>query len=189
MGVLATEAPRTKEEFTCDWTVFETSLGWMAFSYRRELLTEITFGHSSPQEARQVLHALQLAAEPAERLPPWARELRTELERVAKGKSQDFSGVKLDLRHLTPLGQQITAACRAIPWGCTLTYKQLAEQVGRPGAARAVGNVMASNRFPLVVPCHRVVGTSGGLGGFSAPGGIETKRWLLNQESPLLSAP
>ncbi len=170
-----------------EWACFGTGLGWMAIAWRDKLLAGITFGHANPFEARRSLVDADYDTQPAERLPGWVRRLKNRLEKVAEGKPRDFSDVELDVSHLTPLGEQITSACRAIPWGETLSYKQLAQLVGRPGAARAVGNVMASNRFPLVVPCHRVVGTAGGLGGFSAPGGIETKRTLLDLEALALS--
>ncbi len=75
------------------------------------------------------------------------------------------------------------AACRRIPWGQTRSYAQLAAVAGRPGAARAVGSVMAKNRVPLVVPCHRVIASSGQLGGYSAPQGLSLKRRLLAMES------
>jgi methylated-DNA-[protein]-cysteine S-methyltransferase len=160
----------------------------MAIGWRGQLLAGITFGHATPQGARRSLFGADYASNPADRLPVWVRRLKSRLEKVAYGMPQDFDDVELDVSHLTPLAQQITSACRAVPWGDTLSYKQLAQRVGRPGAARAVGNVMASNRFPLVVPCHRVVGAAGGLGGFSAPGGIETKRQLLDREALAHSA-
>ena len=78
-------------------------------------------------------------------------------------------------------------ACRAIPRGETLTYGQLAAKAGYPGAARAVGQVMARNCLPLLIPCHRVVG-SNGLHGFSAPGGLATKQRLLEIEGQLAAA-
>ncbi len=75
--------------------------------------------------------------------------------------------------------------CRRIPRGEVLTYGQLAERAGYPRSARAVGNVMATNRVPLIVPCHRVVGAGGNLGGFSAPQGLQMKRRLLRLEGSL----
>lgn len=182
-----------KHHGTLEWALFETPLEWMAIAWRGRSLAGITFGHATPIEVRRSLSALcpDLSPEidPTQRLPGWVSRLKNRLSKMAAGKPQDFADLELDLSHLTPLGREITLACRAIPWGETLSYKQLAERVGRPGAARAVGNVMASNRFPLVVPCHRVVGTAGGLGGFSAPGGIRTKRTLLDREALAFAAP
>jgi methylated-DNA-[protein]-cysteine S-methyltransferase len=72
-------------------------------------------------------------------------------------------------------------ALRAVGAGRTVTYAELAALAGSPGAVRAVGQALARNPCPLVVPCHRVV-AAGGAGGFTAPGGLETKRWLLGLE-------
>lgn len=165
-----------------EWTLFESALGWMALSYADERLTGIAFGYATPLDARAGLRHILLRSEPAGRLPGWVRSVQTRLEKFAKGQPQDFSDVAIDTSHLTPLGKQIIDTCRQIPWGRTLSYKELAERVGRPGAARAVGNAMATNRYPLVVPCHRVVGAAGSLGGYSAPGGLTTKRALLALE-------
>jgi methylated-DNA-[protein]-cysteine S-methyltransferase len=77
----------------------------------------------------------------------------------------------------------VLQACRKIAPGKTLTYAELADKVGSPGAARAVGNCMARNRFPLIIPCHRVVGSNGHLGGYSAAEGIPFKKRLLELEA------
>lgn len=72
--------------------------------------------------------------------------------------------------------------CFAIPAGLTKTYGELAKQMGNPNAARAVGGAMARNRWPLLIPCHRVLGASGKLTGYSGAGGIASKQWLLDFE-------
>jgi methylated-DNA-[protein]-cysteine S-methyltransferase len=84
----------------------------------------------------------------------------------------------------TPFQKRVIDVCRSIPWGSTLTYGQVAALAGSPGASRAVGSVMAKNRFPLIVPCHRVIG-SNGLGGFSAPDGLKLKSRLLANEGTI----
>ena len=85
-------------------------------------------------------------------------DLVERLMRYAAGEPVDFSDVRVDERHLTRFGRRIVQACRRIPAGQTRSYGQLAAACGSPGAARAVGQVMAKNRYPLVVPCHRVIG-------------------------------
>ena len=75
---------------------------------------------------------------------------------------------------MTVFQKSVVAACRRIPSGDTISYGGLAAQIGRPGAARAVGTVMRKNAFPIIVPCHRVV-AAGGLGGFTGPQGVSTK--------------
>jgi methylated-DNA-[protein]-cysteine S-methyltransferase len=104
------------------------------------------------------------------------------LARYAAGEAVDFSQVPLDLDHLTRFARRVVAACRRIPRGQVRTYGELAAACGAAGAARAVGSVMAKNRFPLIVPCHRVIGAGGGLGGYSAPDGLRMKRRLLALE-------
>ena len=108
--------------------------------------------------------------------------LMERLLRRAEGACDDFLDIPLPLDDRTPFQFRVLTCCRAIPWGETRTYGQLARAAGSPGAARAVGQVMATNRLPLIVPCHRVVPASGGLGGFSAPQGTRLKRSLLEQE-------
>jgi len=113
--------------------------------------------------------------------------LAEDLRRFADGEPVDFGRVLIDERHLAPFARRVVAACRRIPWGQTRSYGQLAAECGSPAAARAVGQVMARNRYPLVVPCHRVLASGGRLGGFSAPQGLRLKRRLLALESPAFS--
>jgi len=105
------------------------------------------------------------------------------------GRPVDLLRVSIVDRHLTPFQRRVVAACRRIPLGETRSYGELAKQAGRVGAARAVGQVMATNRVPLLVPCHRVVASSGKLGGFSAPQGIALKQRLLDLEQAMVVAP
>jgi methylated-DNA-[protein]-cysteine S-methyltransferase len=79
----------------------------------------------------------------------------------------------------------VCEAARAIPAGATRTYGELAAQLGKPGAARAVGGVMARNPFPIIVPCHRVLAAGGRPGGFSAHGGLHTKMRMLRIEAAI----
>ncbi len=89
----------------------------------------------------------------------------------------------LDYAGVPPFHRRVYEAARHLGPGATISYGELAERVGAPGAARAVGQAMARNPFPLVVPCHRVVAAGGKPGGFSAHGGVTTKLWLLRAES------
>lgn len=102
-----------------------------------------------------------------------------------EGDCVDFSKTPVDLSGLTPFTQKVLRACMKIKYGHTNTYKQLAEQVGSPYSARAIGGVMARNPIPLIIPCHRVLSANGSLCGFSAPGGLETKKWMLSIESKI----
>jgi methylated-DNA-[protein]-cysteine S-methyltransferase len=115
-------------------------------------------------------------------VPNLLPRLQRQIQRYFDGRPTDFT-VKLDLSGRTPFHQTVLRACAAIPYGETLTYGQLAELAGHPGAARAVGSVMAGNMIPLIIPCHRVVAAGGRPSGFSAPGGPRTRRWLLDLEA------
>lgn len=107
----------------------------------------------------------------------WLLHLREYLE----GRRRAFP-LPIDWTPFTPFRRAVMQAAMAIPYGEVRTYSDLAAAVGRPGAARAVGRVMATNPMPLVVPCHRVVGRDGGLHGYGGPGGLSTKAWLLRLE-------
>ena len=107
-------------------------------------------------------------------------ELREAVRSYFSGEKPDFH-VRLALGGMTEFQRSTIRACRKIPYGKTTTYGELACRAGFPGAARAVGTVMSHNRFPLVVPCHRVV-SSNGLGGFSSFGGLSQKRAMLELE-------
>ena len=82
--------------------------------------------------------------------------------------------------------RSVLTACREIKFGQTVSYSELAKKVGRPAASRAVGNALAENPLPLIIPCHRVVRSNGKLGGFSAPGGISLKKKMLELECEAL---
>ncbi|MGE0712411.1 MAG: methylated-DNA--[protein]-cysteine S-methyltransferase [Planctomycetota bacterium] len=114
--------------------------------------------------------------------PEWVDELARRLALHLAGEPQSFAELPLDLSGCTPFQREVYAVCRQLPAGEVATYGTLAEHLGRgASSARAIGGAMAKNPLLLIVPCHRVVG-SGGLTGFNAPGGLETKRTLLELE-------
>ena len=93
--------------------------------------------------------------------------------------------VLLKMKTYTPFQQAVWRACMKIPAGQTRSYKWVAEQIGKPGAMRAVGSALGKNPFAPVVPCHRVIKSDGTLGGFSAPGGVKAKIKLLKKEKAI----
>lgn len=109
-------------------------------------------------------------------------ELGRQLVAHLSGKPQDFRRWPLKTEGLTDFCRQVYRAAQEIPSGRTLTYLQLAKKLGKPGAVRAVGGALGKNPFLLVVPCHRILAAGGKLGGFSAPGGGDTKHLLLAAE-------
>jgi methylated-DNA-[protein]-cysteine S-methyltransferase len=100
------------------------------------------------------------------------------------GRAVDLRDVPLDETAIEPFRREVYAATRDVLPGSTATYGEIARRIGRtdPQGARDVGAALARNPFPIVVPCHRVLGANGRLTGFSAPGGLETKRRMLELE-------
>lgn len=155
----------------------DSPLGWIAACWQGDVLRRVTIGHATRQAALSSLRDLVGVADDG--TTEAQAELLGRLRDVAAGAADDLRDVAIDLSHLRPFARRVAQRCRRIPRGQTRTYAQLAAACGSPRAARAVGNAMAGNRYPLIVPCHRVVGSGGGLGGFSAPTGLELKRRLL----------
>jgi O-6-methylguanine DNA methyltransferase len=129
---------------------------------------------------------------PSELLRPYEptdeqESLVRRLADFAAGTADSFRDVGISLDGMTPFQKRVVGCCRRVSWGEVVSYGELARRAGRPGAARAVGTVMSRNRFPLIVPCHRVVGSQGELGGFSAPDGTRMKVRLLQQEGSMPS--
>lgn len=160
--------------------LFRTALGWMAVRCAGRTIVNLTFRHATPESAAAALGSVP---SDASRPDAWARRLVRRLRAYALGKRADFRDLAVDTNATTPFQRRVYALCRRIPYGKTQTYGRLASLAGSPRAARAVGNCMSRNPVPLVVPCHRVVGAHGGLGGFSAPGGLRTKQALLAIEA------
>jgi methylated-DNA-[protein]-cysteine S-methyltransferase len=115
-------------------------------------------------------------------VPEPVREAVAAMVALLEGQQTDLRGVVLDGRAVEPFRRSVYAATREIPPGATASYGEIARAIGKPDAPRAVGAALGENPFPIVVPCHRVLSTSGALHGFSAPGGIATKRRMLEIE-------
>ena len=169
--------------------LFESSLGWLGISWTSQLrVLASTFARRSESAARRAIESstpnwqhrvTSLAAAPSS-----IRELARHLVAFADGEALgNFAHVELELDDRTDFQRRVLLACQQIPHGRTNSYSDLAATVGSPRAYRAVGTVMAGNRTPLIVPCHRVLGASGGLHGFSAPQGISMKSRLLAMEA------
>ena len=159
---------------------FRTRLGWIGILGQKNSLYSLSFGNSTKEVACQRL--IQAIVEPPAEMD-WNPSLRKRLTDYAEGAPVDFWEVDVAIGDQTPFSVSIIEACRRIPYGETRSYGDLARETGAPKAARAVGNVMKSNRCPLVVPCHRVVHGDGRIGQFSAPQGVSMKLRLLSMEA------
>jgi methylated-DNA-[protein]-cysteine S-methyltransferase len=138
------------------------------------------------------VHAIEYSAEPGAHDTAADRGIARQLDDWFRGRRRDFElELDLDGHDLPPLAGHVYAVLgKEVPWGETVAYGELAAMVGRPGAARAVGSIMRRNPVPFVIPCHRVVGANGRLGGYggglTTGGSLEIKRWLLAHEGVTL---
>jgi methylated-DNA-[protein]-cysteine S-methyltransferase len=183
--------------------VFSSILGWFAVDWHAAQLHSLVFGYASGAEAAGVLLA-NLGFSDGEHDPRpeaevcWVdiqqnpkaasreiRQLAERLEAYAAGGRDQLLDIPVALGDATPFQWKVLEQCRRIGYGQTITYGQLAAKAGYPRAARAVGSVMARNRVPLVIPCHRVIGASGTLRGYSGCGGTAMKSRLLELEGAL----
>ena len=160
--------------------VLKSPLGWIGVVARDERLIRLSFGYRTKGE---LCKTLQIDREMLAGDSYLLQKVTDRLLSYAEGENVDFADIEIDESHLTPFARRVSRHCRNIQYGQTLTYGQLAKKAGSPSAARAAGSVMSKNRYPLVVPCHRVVAANRQLGGFSAPGGTDVKRNLLSMES------
>ncbi len=165
-------------------SAFPTALGWFGLIGFRGNLVGVQIGHRDRQQVIDAARERCGHPDMKLRATHWNLDLRSRVEQFAHGSEVDFSDVVIAYPAALPaFRQRVIEATRAIPFGQTVTYLQLATMAGSPKAARAVGSAMSSNRFPLIVPCHRVLGSCGQLGGFTAPGGLDLKRRMLDLES------
>jgi methylated-DNA-[protein]-cysteine S-methyltransferase len=160
--------------------VFPSALGWMGLRMAGPVVRQLAFGHPSAEAAGRAIDPEMVHSSPKSEQQ---RQVVRELKRYAEGKPTDFDGILLDPGPSTAFRKGVLDHCRAIPYGKTTTYGRLATAAGSPRACRAVGNCMATNPIPLIIPCHRVVASQGGPGPYSAPGGCRMKQRLLDLES------
>jgi len=158
-------------------SIFPTACGWMALLGRERTVHQLKLGY--PDEATLLS---QLQNPVAEDRTDWFPELRDLLQAYASGQPVSFAKVRCAQSTQTDFQAKVVDFVKRIPYGQVLSYGDVAAAVGYPGAARAVGTVMSSNRIPIIIPCHRVVAAGGKLGGYSAPRGVELKHWLLELE-------
>lgn len=169
--------------------LFETPFGWVGLLVDQRSVWTLSMGCQDPKscsdrlasEAKTLDVDIQFHGMPKS-VEKFAQGVEKKVLRYASGAKIELAGIPVQIHAKTPFQTRVLQACHDIPRGKTLTYQQLAEQAGSPKACRAVGNIMAKNKIPLLIPCHRVVGSNGGLGGFSAPQGISLKEQLLRLE-------
>jgi methylated-DNA-[protein]-cysteine S-methyltransferase len=169
--------------------IFETAAGFCALAWNDVGITRMQL----PADSRDAAERLLLrrvpnltAGEPTAEV----LELVAQIQLYFAGERRDFSQVTVDLTVQDPFYRQVYTHVRRIGWGQTTTYGTVARELGAgPERARDVGQAMAANPIPLIIPCHRVLAAGGKLGGFSAPGGSAAKARMLALEGIALEPP
>lgn len=167
-----------------EWAVVESDIGPLLPAATDRGLVAVFF-HAHPRVRDQAVARLtdRFGAEVVECASGWLAEPIRQLAAYFAGELRDFD-LPLDWTLATGFNREVLRELAAgVPYGTVVGYGDLAERVGQPGAAQAVGAAMGANPLPVVVPCHRVVASDGSLGGFG--GGLETKRQLLALEGVL----
>ncbi len=163
------------------YDIFETPFGWMGLLASDSGLLRATLPEDSDGACAL---SLGLAPDDATHAPERFADLRERLLDYFDGADTGFDDIALDIEDAPDFYRKAWQACRTIPHGKTRTYKWLAGMAGSPNAPRAAGQTMARNRIPIIVPCHRVIGSDGSLRGFgSGDTRIDLKRRLLELET------
>jgi methylated-DNA-[protein]-cysteine S-methyltransferase len=156
------------------YAVFVTEAGWMAVSFSEKGLKSLTLPQPTAAQARKLL-----GAETAEN-PDLIKDTISRLKEYFSGRKTAFPEV-CDLSEATPFQRRVWYITRKIPYGETRSYKWVGSRLGQENATRAVGQALARNPIPIIIPCHRVLASNGSLGGYS--GGLKLKRFLLKLEA------
>lgn len=168
------------------YSIFESRFGYIGIVGRNQQVFGVRIGYRSATKLKKEVFdtfgdqaGVKVQLDPAD----WFPALENEIQKFLLGKEVDFNDYQLAWPERTSFQTKVHEVVREIPYGETLSYAEVASLSGSPRAARAVGNVMANNPFPLVVPCHRVLGANKCLGGYSTPQGTPLKEKLLTMEN------
>jgi methylated-DNA-[protein]-cysteine S-methyltransferase len=167
----------------CAFAFFDTAIGRCALAWNEAGICAVLLP-ASDAAMRKRIRALHPDAE-EQAPPPETAAARDLIVQLLKGENVDLSGIRIDIGRVPSFHAQVFEVARTIRPGETLTYGEIAHRIGAPQEAREVGQALGQNPFPIIVPCHRVLGKGGKMVGFSAPGGITTKRRLLAIEGAL----
>ena len=169
------------------FTLFDTAIGPCALAWGDRGIVGLWLPEpDATATRRRIARRLPRAVEGAP-LPEIQRAIEGIVDLLA-GSPSDLTGVHLDMNGVPEFNQRVYAIAREIQPGRTMSYGEIAARLGDPSQARAVGQALGQNPFPIVVPCHRVLAANGRTGGFSAPGGVSTKLRLLEIERARASA-
>jgi methylated-DNA-[protein]-cysteine S-methyltransferase len=170
------------------FALFPTPLGVCAVAWSERGITNVLLPQATEADTRRRIQDDSGEEEPSARPPAWVSQATRLIAKHFEGKPQDLRRVRLDMSAVPPFHARVLEEARAVGRGETIAYAELAKRAGSPNGSRAVGQAMAKNPFPIVVPCHRVLAAGKKPGGFSAYGGEETKRKMLALEGVRLGA-
>jgi methylated-DNA-[protein]-cysteine S-methyltransferase len=171
------------------YRVFETAMGFCGIAWNAAAITCFRLPTVSAEAAERLILRRIPDTRPGEPYPQ-VQEAIALARRYFDGEGVEFSRYEIDLGEQETFFRDVYALVRDIPWGETTTYGAVAKALGAgPEAARDVGQAMAQNPVPLIIPCHRVLAAGGKIGGFSAPGGSATKARMLELEGVHLQPP
>jgi methylated-DNA-[protein]-cysteine S-methyltransferase len=160
------------------FALFETPIGECGIAWADRGIVAVQLPEATPRATRaRLLRGRPTARE--EQPPPPVQDAILAITALLRGESSDLSGIQLDMRGVPAFHGRVFEIARAIPVGETRTYGSIATQLGDSSAARAVGQALGRNPFPIIVPCHRVLAAGGKVGGFSGSGGNVTKLRML----------
>ena len=163
------------------YRLFDTTIGTCGVIWNERGLTGVHLPDANPARTRASVERRFAGAIPVEP-PPAVRRAIDGIVALLRGDKRDLREIELDFDGVPDFHRRVYELARTIPPGSTLTYGAIALRLNAPGTARAVGQALGQNPWPIVVPCHRVLAADGGMGGFSAPGGVSTKRRMLEIE-------
>ncbi len=163
------------------YALFDTAIGRCGIAWSSKGVIGLQLPERSAEATRTRLLRHCPTAEEKDPPKPIARAIE-DIQALLCGEKKSLRAVQLDLSRVNAFCVRVYETARAIPPGVTRTYGDIARAIGDPDGARAVGQALGRNPFPIVVPCHRVVGTNDKLVGFSANGGIRTKLKMLKIE-------
>jgi methylated-DNA-[protein]-cysteine S-methyltransferase len=160
------------------FALFDTPIGACGIAWRGETIIGTALPERSEARLRQRLSD-RVGGGVERPASPHAAAAIAAIVNLLNGADERFPHIRLDWDRVGAFEQSVYRAAQAIPVGRTVTYGALAATIGDPGAARAVGAALGRNPYPIIIPCHRILAASGKSGGFSAPGGVETKFRIL----------
>jgi methylated-DNA-[protein]-cysteine S-methyltransferase len=160
------------------FALFDTAIGRCGVAWSDRGIAGVRLPEADDEQTRARM--LQRYPTAGETIPPLeVRQLIDRITALLDGEQCDLSIIPLDMDGVPPFHRRVYEVARQIPPGATLSYGEIAARLGAPRAARAVGQALGQNPFPIVVPCHRVLAAGGKPGGFSAHGGLATKLRML----------